>query len=288
MKTIALCMNIEDLCTDFENNEVCKKYPGAGFLPHLAKIARAEGVTLLSGKEVLQKIQEKKIDPKKVLIFQEELNPVGFELLRKGCIPQLVFCLESKMYAPVFYDLLSEIKPIFKNHLLFQGGTRPLYFPSYDDEDLVLSGEHSKEICMITSNKQWWSLFPYWKSPSWCFSIRNELHTQRLRAIEAHPEMDLFGYGWDNLNNLPPQWAFLKPQIEKMWKGITPNKIKTLSQYKRAICYENTKEPGYITEKLPHCYVAGTHPVYSDIPDSFELKNYSNQAFAKTTLELLL
>lgn len=46
-------------------------------------------------------------------------------------------------------------------------------------------------------------------------------------------------------------------------------KLKTLSQYKFSMCYENGSYPGYVTEKLLHAKVAGTVPIY-----------WGNQTFA--------
>lgn len=296
---IVLALNIAELQTHFSDPTLCRKYPGAGFLPHLAQKTQALGIPILGAQDALTQVHYNQLSPKDLIVFQEELNPTGLDLIALGATPKLVFCLESKMYAPLFYDHLDSIKNIFKNTLLFESGTKPIHFPSYDEEELILdTTSPRKEICMISSNKQFWHHPTHFESPSWCSAIRNELHTARLKAIEEHPEMDLYGYGWDRLDNIPPHWAFLKPQIQRMWKGTTPNKIQTLSQYKSAICFENTSEPGYITEKMPHCWVAGTTPIYKGPPNTPShyppqaipsiLKKYSNESFAQTVLDLLI
>lgn len=46
-----------------------------------------------------------------------------------------------------------------------------------------------------------------------------------------------------------------------------------VSQYKFMICFENTSAPGYITEKIIRCFVAGVIPIYWGHPD---FKNYIN------------
>lgn len=299
MKTIALCLNIQELKSSFRDTRICKKYPGAGFLPHLARLADEAGYQIFSGTHCSIDILRKDLDPKEVFILQEDFNPEGLELINFGAHPQVVFCMESKMYAPDFYDRLDDFKRVFKYQLLFEGGTHPLHFPTYDQEDLDRprpTWEERKPLCMISSNKQWWSMQPRWNSPSWCSAIRNELHTARLRAIEQNPEMDLYGHGWGNLDNIPPHWAFLKPQIQKRWKGPVTDKLETLSQYQSAICYENTSEPGYLTEKMVDCSVVATLPIYLGPTDDTafpyrsnpkQFKKHGNAVFAQQIMDLM-
>ena len=40
-----------------------------------------------------------------------------------------------------------------------------------------------------------------------------------------------------------------------------------ISNYKFVLCFENTVYPGYITEKIIDCFVAGTVPIYLGAPD---------------------
>jgi hypothetical protein len=117
-----------------------------------------------------------------------------------------------------------------------------------------------------------------------------ELYTKRIEAIrwfEAHhPEdFDLYGRGWDDY--LPRSWfakkiyyrapfgkkimsfLFKKPYLS--YKGELDAKIPVIAKYKFAICYENARDiPGYITEKIFHCFFAGCVPIYwgpDDITD---------------------
>lgn len=148
---------------------------------------------------------------------------------------------------------------------------------------------------MIASNKQWWTQPQRYDSPSWCESIAYELHTARLQAIADH-DLDLYGYGWDNLDNLPPWWNWLKKKIRGCYRGMIPSgtqgKLDVLRQYKSAICYENTSQPGYVTEKVVDCFVAGTTPIYlgprgTTTLGHQELKLHSFEAFAETVMECL-
>ena len=88
----------------------------------------------------------------------------------------------------------------------------------------------------------------------------NELYSARIRTIEwmqthAAADFDLYGFGW-------PQQPF------PSYRGSISDKLATMAQYRFAICYENARNfPGYITEKIFDCLVAGTVPVYWGAPN---------------------
>lgn len=297
MKTIALCMNSKELQEGFDNPEVCSKFHGAGFLPHLLAMATSERSWVISGARAINQIKAGGLDPKSLLILQEDMCPQGFDLINLGATPQLVFSLESPLYVPDFYDHLSEIDQVFKRTLLFDGGDKPIHFPSFDASRIgTFDKPKTEELCMISSNKQWWSMRPRFDSASWCQAIKNELHTERLIAIVNYPEMHLYGHGWDRLENLPPHFTPLRDRIPQMWKGAPADKLETLAKYDKAICFENIRYPGYMTEKLVHCILTNTKPFYQgceseihfEIPPHFRLEDYSHEAFAKTLLGLVL
>ena len=79
-----------------------------------------------------------------------------------------------------------------------------------------------------------------------------ELYSERVNTINFFNryylnEFDLYGIGW--------------PQIG-CYKGEVDSKIECLKFYKFCICYENAHFPGYVTEKIFDCFVAGCVPVY--------------------------
>lgn len=51
------------------------------------------------------------------------------------------------------------------------------------------------------------------------------------------------------------------------------NYFKLISQYKFTICFENSKNEGYLTEKLINAFVAGTVPIYWGAPNVHKLIN---------------
>jgi len=123
-------------------------------------------------------------------------------------------------------------------------------------------------VCIFATRK--WSTHPL------------ELYSERLRAIDwfnqyHHEEMDLFGWGWspsvrkktkEFLLNMvrdikgckKSPWSWTKYRVHK---GYAERKLETMRDYKFSICYENAREiPGYITEKIFDCFLAGVVPVY--------------------------
>jgi hypothetical protein len=84
-----------------------------------------------------------------------------------------------------------------------------------------------------------------------------ERYRIRLEAARANVEwIDVYGGGWPS--DLPN------------YRGRCVSKLATLRQYKYAVVFENQRQPGYITEKLLDCYVAGTVPIYWGAPDVLE------------------
>lgn len=110
-----------------------------------------------------------------------------------------------------------------------------------------------------------------------------ELYSQRIATIRwyerHHPELfDLYGRGWGDLvqyvgapaGRMGHLMALVRPPRHRSypsWRGTLDDKLGTLADYRFSICYENAVFPGYITEKLFDCMLAGTVPVYWGAPN---------------------
>jgi hypothetical protein len=98
-----------------------------------------------------------------------------------------------------------------------------------------------------------------------------QLHDRRLAAISyfgRKGKLDLFGGGWESLSNLPQTWQNeLSGTISSLNPAPCNSKQATLKNYKFALCFENMEFPGYVTEKLIDCLVAGVVPIYWGAPD---------------------
>lgn len=82
--------------------------------------------------------------------------------------------------------------------------------------------------------------------------VPGELYTERKRIIdyfEEHREylFGVAGKGWRGYRN---------------WKGMINSKADIYHNYKFAICLENSRANGYITEKIFDCFKYGIVPVY--------------------------
>ena len=101
------------------------------------------------------------------------------------------------------------------------------------------SFEERKLLCMIASNLK-------------INEVEGELYSTRrnlARFFDDYPDgiFDLYGKRWEGYRHA---------------KGTIPNKYEKLKEYKFNVCFENTKQPGYITEKIFDCFVTGTVPIY--------------------------
>ena len=105
-----------------------------------------------------------------------------------------------------------------------------------------------------------------------------ELYSKRIEAIrwfeQHHPDdFDLYGMGWGNYRFTGPKLIRALNRIHFLTKKLAPSypsykgkideKKSVLKKYKFVICFENARDiPGYITEKIFDCLVAGCIPVY--------------------------
>jgi hypothetical protein len=312
MKTLALCMNIPELENGgWYEREICKKYPGSGWLPVLSEmLTGAMDLDVISGKRALAAIQEGILKSRDVFIIQEEENKTGQELTKIGCHPFLLLCFESPLFTPFFYESIPYYRKIFQYQMLFAQGTHHMYFPSFDLNDLrePLPLKNRLDMCMVVSNKHYSSYASIFsKSALWNDATQASLHDVRYNVISMYRQQskftfDLYGKGW------PAGFA----------KEIPPGKkINTIRNYRANFCYENIKMEGYITEKLIEALVAGCIPAYIGAPDvldyipkgcfssdrktdweaiqigqqflkSAEGRKFSYQGFAETVLDLIV
>jgi hypothetical protein len=112
-----------------------------------------------------------------------------------------------------------------------------------------------------------------------------ELYSERVATIRwferNQPErFSLFGAGWDvSAGAGPIRRRFERSKLGRTahprfpsWRGRVGEKYDALSQFRFGFCYENARDiPGYVTEKLFDCVLAGTIPIYWGPPNSASL-----------------
>lgn len=301
---IALCCDIVEFqgnrCLD---KNWCRRFPGASWTPSFADMASKEGLTVVSGDIALYNVKRGYWDAEEIFVIQELNASHGRKLIRLGAEPAILTCFESPLIAYSFYDQLYKIAPHFKNRILYSGAFKtfqassglnyPLCFPNYYPRDVVplVPWDERGFLVMVAANKHWqepfhfyslfnpkkvllwiWEKWRRWRcSPTRSLAIKNELQSKRLEAIAYFTSINsltLYGHGWNELQRLPSNW---RKRLNSDLKNLNPqpceDKFKTISGYKFAICFENVSYPGYITEKIIDCFVAGAIPIYLGAPD---------------------
>jgi hypothetical protein len=303
-KKIAICIDIlEFQANQVLDKKWAGKFPGSLWVYYLNELCEKHGIDLCTGDLALNHVKTGYWDPKEVLIIQELKSYHGAILGIFGAQKFLQTALESPLYAYDFYDKLPSNYNEFPYRFLFSGvygslipnhesGNKRLFFPSYDENNFgeITKWKKRKNLVLVAANKYYgqpikiplyknpkhylvWlrDVFKKMKSPSRREAIQKQLHDSRLDLIKFfmdREELDIYGAGWADQTHLPKKkWDCLKQSILK--KNITtcPDKQLIMSSYRFAICFENISYPGYVTEKIIDCFVAGVIPVYLGAPD---------------------
>jgi hypothetical protein len=84
-----------------------------------------------------------------------------------------------------------------------------------------------------------------------------ERYQNRLRVAERWVDVvDVYGGGW--------------PKTLPSYRGMAASKIDIMRRYRYCLVFENQRQPGYVTEKLLDCFVAGSVPLYWGAPGELE------------------
>lgn len=278
--------------------DLMKEYPGAGAISSLASRLANLDVGMITADRYLQKTP----DASRVVVLSNEQTQFTPELLDgHGLRGSVCLSGESPIVAWRFYSNLPETAKRYDNLLLFPGA-RPMtddkscfhdfFWPCPDL--LPLQGapweQRRQLLALVSSNKRAFG----WPRP--LFELRrpkvslgrwyrtlearsarrkhhwmaHDLYLERLSAIRyfgTTDGFDLYGRGWHEPASGAD--ATTRNAIARSYRGpiASDGKLKTLTGYKFTLCFENTIFPGYITEKLFDCLLAGTIPIYLGAPD---------------------
>jgi len=302
-RIIVFCTGVDSFLQNrIFNPAWAAEFPGAEAMSELAKIARRQNIEIATGDVALSHINAGHWRPEEIMLIAEADSRYGLELGNLGCSPKIILCFESPIFAWRFYDKLSEISPKFEHRILFKGAfditaemagqNHIAYFPAFSRNKIPQPKKWAgrKNMVLVAANKYWKksSRFPlslnpgkylkWWQkykieknSPTLKGAIHNELQSKRLELIEffaGKGKLDIFGRNWQNFSKLPACW---KKRLKNILTNLSPqpcdDKIETISNYKFAAAFENVSYPGYITEKIIDCLVAGVIPVYLGAAD---------------------
>lgn len=276
--------------------EIAINYPGALALVELAKLLQHRGISMVTGDVAIQLVKDGKCNPIEIFVIKDDASLEADELIRLGAKAKILCCAESPLFAANFYKHLKKFSQNFDHCIVFRGAAKEihpktkahtLYFPSFDKAPTNSEFPwHTRKLMVMVAGNKYWRirrssirLFVsklrdiVYRKPARIskeFSV-HQLHDKRLEAIlyfGNKNKLDLYGSGWENLNNLPSHW---KINLLSIVSSLSPkpcgDKLATIGNYKYSICYENIVFPGYVTEKIIDCIVAGVVPVYLGAPD---------------------
>lgn len=276
--------------------EIARQYPGALWVPELADRLHQRGISMVTGDVALRQVKAGDLRVSEVWVIEEDRSAEAEDLIRLGARGRVLLCCESPLFAASFYRSLTRISLSFDHCVVFRGalkGASPLveahtlYFPSFDANKRHTDQPWSarKYLVMVAGNKYWKiRRSPIRQAASKFRDLvlrrptrfsseyaSTQLHDERLAAIShfgRKGSLDLYGSGWGNLNNLPLHWqSELSTTVSRLHPVQCVDKLETMANYKFALCFENVEFPGYVTEKVIDCLVAGVVPIYWGAPD---------------------
>ncbi len=285
--------------TEFYENRVFNKRAIAAMRPSLepmatpwlrvCAVAQERGLRFITADRVVTE----GIDPREVLVVAYDWTPDAEQLIARGAHPAALVSFEPPVIAWWLYYHLEQVSGRFPHTFLFEGARdrvarstwfHPLHFPQPcpPPRPTGLPWSRRKFLAMINSNKALprlreigrWFDRPREVSLKRAIAsfryrpIARERYRARLRAIEAfaHEDgFDLYGEGWRHRH--PAVEPELHAAAQRAYRGTVRDKLALLARYRFALVYENTRFPGYVSEKLFDCFFARCIPVYSGAPD---------------------
>jgi hypothetical protein len=268
--------------------------PGHNFTVALAKEVSRRGFEIITGDLFLKK----KYTGETTALCITDMKSQRTELiLRKGTIPFLCLSTESPLIAKDFYINIRRLAGRFLYNMQFKGtaerlsqtSTRfsPMFFPVDSRTTLPYRNWNERKYAVIINgNKRIFfsdtttikgairsvlsksKLLLQKAIDPWIRS--KEIYKDRIEAIfffSKYSDFHLYGKGWENkIPGFPNEYHVA---AKKCFKGSLPfdAKLKKLNEFKFVICFENCSFPGYVTEKIFDCFLAGSIPIYYGAPD---------------------
>jgi hypothetical protein len=299
---LAICTGINQFDQNrLRDRDWSRQFLGSAWVTSLYEQQTNLGIEVASGDVALSRVKSGQWRVETIHVVQEMDAHHGQELCHMGAIPSVLTMLESPLVAYRDVDRLNKLSTGFAHcvgpqkifeRLPAQRNAHywPLVFPSYWSEQTRTPSPWltRKNVILIAANKYWrergWSRVRSLKaalrilrhgirkrlSPTFQDCSELQLHDKRLDflvELANRNAVDIFGRGWQNLENLPLLQAARLDKIRSVFHGTCENKHDLLGQYKFTIAFENTAYPGYVTEKIIDAMVAGSVPIYLGAPD---------------------
>ncbi|MBI5100211.1 MAG: hypothetical protein HZB33_00015 [Nitrospirae bacterium] len=266
------------------------RFPGASFLPVLKGYLEEQDCTMITA-DVFLAERNANVE---AYCLSEAVTPLTRRLIGRGVVPKVVISGESPNVIPWFYRRLDTFVRPFRHAFLFRGFSarvpssvtfHPFLWPtgrsdmlegpSWTERGLVVMVVGNKDRYMIDLKRPVrslvraavsWSKWRYYKAADSLFRFP-DLYESRFDAIEhfcGRSDFRLFGKGWERRNTPGSRGKQLRFHTEP---AECENKIDVMPKFRFALCFENCVFPGYVTEKIFDCLLAGCVPVYFGAPD---------------------
>jgi len=279
------------------DTEYARQFPGAEATAALGASLRDAGMETVTADVYLREPNA----GRPAVCLSNELTRFTDELLSfDSVIPVACGSMESPIVAIDFYKRIEEVSARYR-HVFLWGGMRDRArggaafheaawpYPEFQPADERPSWSDRRFLALVNSNKRIFvplrrlvhlrhprraartlmtagRLLRVRRSEPW---LASELYKDRLDAIRHFSrsrDFDLYGRGWSDTSTLSGPEA---RAVARSYRGELPvfAKVSTLSNYRFALCFENTAFPGYVTEKIFDCFAAGCIPIYLGAPD---------------------
>lgn len=218
------------------------------------------------------------------IVWCSDLTPELYERIK--ALPKHVFkvllACESVIYAPLSHSGTVIMDPVWDVVMTWNHGFEAAHIVHYD---LPFAGKTASNLSQELESKQM-------KFKECGVVIASNKGTDHrgyapernffYKQLAQKGIIDLYGHGWKS----SPQNSF---------KGKIDDKIRTMGKYSYALVIENMWTPGYVTEKLADCILAGIPVIYMGdpvhaqrrFPGTFVvLKEMSEKAFMECKEEI--
>jgi hypothetical protein len=236
-------------------------------------------------------VHERGIDPRQVSVISYDWPPSTDMLVSQGARLAVLTSLEPPVIAWHLYYGLPKLSARFPHVYLFAGAARrvasgttfhPLYFPQVRTPRnwSRTDWQQRRFLVSINSNKAMVRSLRRWFDRPREVSIKREvaahvyppvaddLYLERLRAaahFAGRQDFDMVGQGWHRRHPAVPRR--LHAAVLPAYRGPVAEKLESLALYKFSLCFENSRFPGYISEKIFDCFFTHTIPIYLGAPD---------------------
>lgn len=281
--------------------DYARQFPGAEAMAALGSALAKRGLETVTADVYLERYPHSRA----LVVSHESTEFTDRLLCSELSVPCVCMSLESPIMAVQFYRSIPEVSQRYRHLFLWPGARERAKrgavfhdiswpYPNWSRGFDPPSWEERRFLVMVNSNKRAFAWPTPWEgvgklrpmartlraaakmtalrlADPW---FRSELYVERLRAIRhfaQSADFDLYGRGW--VGSGPKLAHKYETAVNASYRGEIPalGKLQVLGGYRFSLCLENTVFPGYVTEKIFDCMIAGCIPVYLGAPDIDDL-----------------